>query len=101
TGGDKLVLAGVGELVARDLLNDKLIVRKILVEGFDDPIAIIPDEPWLVLFKAIGVGVTRGVQPNPAPTLTVMRRGKQALDLFFISVFAFVREEGIEFGNGW
>src|SRR5439155_26792183 len=73
-GRDQIVLSGVRQLVAGDLFDDKTVVGQVTVERIDDPIAIRPNEARLVLFKTVRVGVTRGVQPVPPPTLAIMGR---------------------------
>ena len=75
-GGDDLVLRGVGQQVAGELLDDELVVGQVAVEGVDDPVAVEPDEARLVLLEAVGVGVARGVEPVAAPALAVVRRLK-------------------------
>ena len=66
-GGHHLVLRGVRQQVAGDLLDDELVVGQVAVQGVDDPVAIEPDLPRLVLLVAVGVGVAGGVEPDAAP----------------------------------
>ena len=94
-GGDDLVLRGVGQQIAGELLDDELVVRQVAIEGVDDVIAIRPDLARLVLLVAVGVRVTRRVQPVPPPAFAVMRRGEQPLDDFVVSIFGFVGEKCI------
>ena len=68
-GGHDLVLRRAGQQVAGDLVDDELIVGQVAIEGVDDPIAVEPDEPRLVLFVAVGVGVARGVEPDAGPSV--------------------------------
>ena len=93
-GGDDLILRGMRQQIAGDLLDDELVVRQVAVERVDDPIAIEPDEPRLVLFEAVGIGIARRVEPEPAPALAVMRRGEQAIDLLLVGVGTAVGKEG-------
>ncbi len=81
TRGDDLVLRRMRQLVAGDLLDDELIVGQVAIQGADDPVAIEPDLPRLVLFVAVGVGIARGVEPDPPPALAVVRRRQQPVDL--------------------
>ena len=83
-GGDELVLRGIGQQIAGDLLDDELVVGQIAVERADDPIAIGPDEPRLVLFVAVRIGIPSAIEPDAAPALAVVRRGEQARRRFFV-----------------
>ena len=69
-----------GQQVAGDLLDDEPVVGQVAVEGVDDPVAIEPDVPRLVLLEAVGVGVPGRVEPVPAPALAVVRARQQAVD---------------------
>ena len=44
---------GIRQQVAGDLLDDELVVGQVAVERADDPVAIGPDKPRLVLFVAV------------------------------------------------
>ena len=59
---------------------DELVEGHVAVEGGDDPVAVLPDRPGGVDVVAVGVGVARLVEPEPAPSLAVMGRGQQAVD---------------------
>ncbi len=96
-GGDAIVLRCAGQQVARDLANDKLIIGQVAIHGVDHPVAVEPDLAGLVFFKAVGIGVAGGVQPDAGPSFAVMRRGEQAVDLFLICLRAVVVDEGIDF----
>ena len=91
----------MGQFVAGDLLDDEFIVGHIVVEGIDDPIAIKPNVAQLVFFETVGIGIARGIEPQTAPAFAVVRRGQQALDLFFVGINAFVSQKRIDFSNGW
>ena len=72
------------ELIRGDLEEQETIVGKIVVERADDPIAIsmsVNEEP---LFAPIDItfriGVTRDIEPMPAPALAIAGRGEQAID---------------------
>ena len=95
-GGDDLVLRRSGQEVARNLLDDELVVGQVAIQSADHPIAIEPDLALLVLLESVGVGVARRIQPVPPPALTVMRRRKEALHLFLVGVPAPVGKEGID-----
>ena len=100
-GGDNLFLRRVWQLIARQLLDDELIVRQVAVQRVDHVIAVEPNLAALVLFETVGVRVTRGIEPLPAPALAVVRRTEQALDCCLVSILRLVGEEGVHFGDGW
>lgn len=63
-GGDEGVEGFVGELVAGELFEEKAVVGFVLVEGFDDVVAVAPDLGLLaVAFEAVGLGVADKVEP--------------------------------------
>ena len=80
-----------GQQVAGDLLDDELVVGQVAVEGADDPVAIEPDLARLVLLVAVGIGITRGIEPEPSPALAVMRRVEQPVDELGVGVGAACR----------
>ena len=70
--------AGIGRLrqqVASDLLDEKLVIGQVAIEGVDHPISVRPDKPGLVLFETIGVGIASRIQPMSSPAFSVMRGG--------------------------
>ncbi len=79
-GGDDLVLAGAGQQVAGDLLDDEAVVRQVAVERADHPVAPGPLLARQVLFIAVAVRVTRGVEPDARPLFAVTRAGKLFVD---------------------
>ncbi len=71
------------QAVGSELLQDELVVRQIIIEGADYVIAIgvsVRVPPLLREQVALGIGVTGHIEPVPAPALSVVRRGQQALD---------------------
>ncbi len=76
-----LVSAGARNQVARDLLDDELVVRKVAVERAGNPIAIEIHLARLVFLVTVRIGIPSGVEPDPSPPFAVMRRIKQPLDL--------------------
>src|SRR5258708_3867993 len=80
TGGDELVLRSTRQQVARELLDDELVIGQVAVESVEDPAAIEPDLAGLVLFETVGVGVACGVEPGTRPALAVVRRRQQPID---------------------
>ena len=53
-----LVLRGVRQQVACELFGQELVVRLIVIEGFEDPVAPRPSEHGFVARVAPGVGVS-------------------------------------------
>ena len=96
-----LILRRIGQQIAGDLFDEKLIVRHVRVESVHDPVAIHPHEARLVLLETVGVGVTCGVEPNAAPTFAEVGRGQEPLDFLFIRAFARGAVEGIQFLKRW
>ena len=82
--GHDLVLRGLRQLIARQLLDHKLVVGQIAVVGVHHPVAVKPDEAHRVLLIAVAVCVVRGIQPVARPALAIVRRiqqcGDRALD---------------------
>ena len=99
-GGDYVRLRVIGKEVAGDLVNDEAVIRQVLVERLNDPIAIEPDFARLVFFVAIGIGVVRGVEPVAGPHFAVVRGSEEAVDLLFVGVGGLVADEGVDFGDG-
>ena len=73
TSGNALGGGGVGQEIAGDLLNDKLVERHALVKSINDVIAVCPTIAKLVGLKSVAVGVTREVQPRAGPAFAVAR----------------------------
>ena len=69
-GGDPLFQRGVGQQVARQLLDRELVERQVAVEGTDHPVAIGPDFAIVVEVDAVRVGIASGVQPVAAAVFT-------------------------------
>ena len=66
------------EHVACNLLPEKNVVRLVLVECFDDVVAISPCiRTKLVALETVRVGVVRNIQPVPRPAFAVTRAGKK------------------------
>ena len=78
--GDELFVAGLGEQVAGKLLGEEPVVRHVVIEGSNQPVAVPPDRSRLVGLVALGVGVAGEVQPYGRPALPETRGGEQAVD---------------------
>ena len=85
-GGDDQVLPLAqavlrpGQEIARNLLDDELVIRLVVVQRGDDPVAPSPLLTWQVFLVAIAVGIARGIEPMATPLLAVVGRGQEAVD---------------------
>ena len=67
--------------VAGHLLAHEPVVRLVLVETFNDVIAVVPCVvSQLVVFKPLTFRVAGGIKPVTAPALAIMRGGQQSVD---------------------
>src|SRR5579875_2143820 len=57
TGGDQLIESGIGQQIAGQLFDGKLVEGHVAIEGIDDPIAIGPHFAVVVEMDAVGIGV--------------------------------------------
>ena len=71
TGGDDLILGGLGQEVAGDLLDEKLVVGLVPIQGVNDPVTPGPLFAREIFFEAVAVGVAGGVEPDAGPFLAV------------------------------
>ena len=85
-GRDALLDRRIGQEVAGELLGCELIEALVGVEGVDHVIAIREDALVLIAVKTDRVAEARDIEPPHRHALAVMRRGEQALDLFFVGV---------------
>ena len=99
-GGDNLILAGAGQQVPGDLIDDELVVGQVAIERPNHPVTIEPDLSRLIFLEAVGIGVARGIEPNPSPALAVMGRREQPVNLLLVGIPALVVEEGVDFFDG-
>ena len=80
-GGNEGVGRGVGKLVAGDLLDQEAVVRLIVVECADDPIAIAPGAGLgRVSLESVGFRESDEIEPVSRPALAVMGAGEQLID---------------------
>ncbi len=74
-----------------------MIIRKIAIEGFDEPLTVAPgvgpDEIFLV---TIAIGIVCEIEPVTGPFFTVMWTQKQAIDGAFVGTGLGIRQ--IRFG---
>ena len=72
-----------GKLVRCDLFNQEPVVRKIVVEGTDDVVAIGIRPVKISVLKQnipLGISIPRDVEPVSAPPLAVSRRSQQPIN---------------------
>ena len=93
-------IGGNGHQIAGKLLDHELVVREIAVVGVDHPIAPGVLIAGKILFVAIAVGITGGVEPVPRPLFAEVRRGEQSIDLLFVGVGVLVAQEFVQFLRG-
>ena len=63
TRGDLLLESGFGQKISGQLLNDKLIIRHVVVEGLDDVIPIRCNLARFVRVVAIAVRISNDIKP--------------------------------------
>ncbi len=85
------------ECIACDVLDDKLVVGDVEVEGADHVVAIAECVGDLVIeFMPGRLGVTHEVEPVPAPALAVMRAGQKAIDQLLVGVWGIVVQKNLD-----
>ena len=96
-----LLLGAEGEQVAGELLGEEPVERLVGVERGDHVVAIAPGVVvGEVLVRAVGVGVTRDVEPVTAPALAEFGAGQERIDDPRERVGSVVREERLDLGRG-
>ena len=81
TGRDQSLRAGIRQLIACQLFEDKAIKGLVFVKGLDDIIAIPPDIGFEgIAFVAVGLGITDKIEPMPAPAFAVLRASQEIGD---------------------
>ena len=78
----------VGEqLVSRQLLLEEAVERQIAIERTDDIVAVLVREwPSRVGIETCGLGESHDIEPQAAPSLTVVRAGQQPFDQLLVSL---------------
>src|SRR5262245_20900171 len=71
-GGDQLSIRRLRQHIAGELFDRELIERHVFVKGIDYPITIFPDHSRAIFFVAVGIGITRQVEPRSRPPLAKM-----------------------------
>ena len=79
-GGDFLLEGGIGEEIAGELFEGKLVEREVGVEGLNHPVAVGPHGAEFVPLVAFGIGVAGGIEPWAGPAFAEGRRGEEGVD---------------------
>src|SRR5262249_32766121 len=96
--GSQAVLVPVFEFVPGQLLKDEPGVGFVLIEGPDDVVPVPPGVGDVIVMLIAGaVRVAHHIEPEPAPSLPVMRGGEQALDQILIGAGRWIAREGVYF----
>ena len=98
-GGHELLVRRPGQQVARQLLDRKLVERRVRVERVDHPIAIEPDRPQRVGGVTGRVGIAGQVEPGTCAPLTERRVGQHSIDETFVGAGIRVADELLDLGR--
>ena len=102
---DDLISRCVWNQVARELLDDELVVGLVFAEGLDHPIAPEPHLAARIHVNARRVGVARDVEPRHGEALRSARCvrlfGEEAIHKLFVAVRARVGDVGVGFARRW
>src|SRR5439155_15878451 len=102
TTGDLLLEGRIWQQVAGQLFDGELIEGQVSIQRVQHPVPVFPDLARGIDAVAIGIGVTRGVEPPAAPTLAVVRRSQKPVRQAFPGVGPRVAEELLHFDRfGW
>ena len=88
---DLLARRSIGDLIARDLLDRKLVERQVRIERANHPVAIRPNGAMAVALIAIAVRITGRIEPRRGPPLAITGRSQQPIDHSLIRVGRRVR----------
>src|SRR5205823_9644662 len=87
--GPNAVWFGRRKAISGDLLDDESVVRQVVVERADHPIAVAPG------FVEV-VGIADQIEPVAAPPLAVPRRGEETIDDLGESLGGWIRQERVD-----
>ena len=99
SGGDALFDGRFGEQVAGKLLDRELIESLVLVEGVDDPLAILPQRAFVVEMQAVRVAIPHQVEPITRHVFAESFRLEQPIDHAFVRTRLVVVQERIDLGR--
>ena len=84
-----------GDRVTGELVEDKLVVGQVGIEGSDQPVAIAPRVGAnLVMLETVGLGEPREVEPVLRPAFAVGRGGQQRVEQPLVRVRPRIGLEG-------
>lgn len=97
---DELIDGRVREQIAGELFDGECVVRLILVERADDPVAVGMDcEPQRVGAVALAVGIAGEVEPGAGPAFAELRCGEKPVHDLLIGIGRFVGDESVNLGG--
>ena len=101
-GGDDRLLIAIGHLIAGELIGHKPIVRRVVVEGVDHPVAIPPNVRFqLIALVAARLGKADKVEPVPRPAFAVLLGSKQTINQLLVGLGVFVADKCVDlFSSG-
>ena len=79
----KLAGRGIGKQVARQLFDGELVKRHVVVQGANDPVAIRPHRPQVIVLITIGIRISGQIEPAGGPLFAEMLGLQQAVDMGF------------------
>ena len=97
--GDQLIGGRLGQKIARQLLDGKLIKRLVALKRPDHPIPIGPNRAGGIVGKSPRIRIPREIQPVLSPALRVVSRGHQAVDHPLVCLIRGVSEKVADLRN--
>ena len=76
-----LIFRRLGEQITRELFDNELIKRFILIKALDDPITPRPHHALAIHLESVAVGVPSDVEPVDRHTFTVSWHRHQPIDI--------------------
>ena len=93
---DQLTVFAI-KLVPRKLFEDESIVGRVVVEGLNDVVAVRPGVcANAILLVTVTLTESHNVEPVSAPSLTIVRGTKKAVDEELVGVCARISNEGVD-----
>ena len=101
SGSNDRLLVAIGHLVAGQLIGHEPVVRHVVVEGVDHPVAI-PPNVWLQLIALVAARLSEAdeVEPVPRPAFAVMLGSEQFINQLLVSLRVFVIDESLHLSGG-
>ena len=81
-----LIFGGIGKKISGDIPGNEVFVRKVLLIGPHDPVAVRPGGEIHVGVVAPGVSVAGGIEPIERHVLGVFDGGEEGIHSFFVSL---------------